>query len=110
MLGLVVAGGFELMDDRMHSEKEIKDLMPVGVMVEIPEVLNFSDQEKIETESLAWVGLWQGWWSSRSWRGRRSAICAGKFFIHVQGFLQSHAESVRAHARSGISVRDQATQ
>ncbi|MFZ3340867.1 MAG: hypothetical protein WA609_18470 [Terriglobales bacterium] len=47
MLGLVVAGGFEFFDDRMHSEKEIKDLMPVGIMVEIPEVLNFSDQQKI---------------------------------------------------------------
>ena len=45
MLGLVVAGGFELMDDRMHSEQEIKDLLPVGIMVEIPEVLNFSDQQ-----------------------------------------------------------------
>jgi succinoglycan biosynthesis transport protein ExoP len=45
MLGLVVAGGFELMDDRMHSEQEIKDLMPVGIMVEIPEVLNFSDEQ-----------------------------------------------------------------
>ena len=46
MLGLVVAGGLEFMDDRMHSEKEIKDLMPVGIMVEIPEVLNFSDQQR----------------------------------------------------------------
>jgi polysaccharide biosynthesis transport protein len=46
VLGLVVAGGFELMDDRMHSEQEIKDLIPVGIMVEIPEVLNFSDQQR----------------------------------------------------------------
>jgi polysaccharide chain length determinant protein (PEP-CTERM system associated) len=45
MLGLVVAGGFEFFDDRMHSEQEIKDLIPVGIMVEIPEVLNFSDQQ-----------------------------------------------------------------
>ena len=45
MLGLVVAGGFEFLDDRMHSEQEIKDLLPVGIMVEIPEVLNFSDQQ-----------------------------------------------------------------
>jgi hypothetical protein len=46
MLGLVVAGGFEFMDDRMHGEQEIKDLIPVGIMVEIPEVLNFSDQQQ----------------------------------------------------------------
>ena len=54
MLGLVVAGGFELMDDRMHSEKEIKDMLPVGVMVEIPEVLNISDHEKRTRK--AWLG------------------------------------------------------
>jgi uncharacterized protein involved in exopolysaccharide biosynthesis len=54
MLGLVVAGGFELLDDRLHSEKEIKDMLPVGVMVEIPEVLNVSDQEKIRKK--AWLG------------------------------------------------------
>jgi len=60
MLGLVVAGGLELMDDRMHSEKEIKDLVPVGIMVEIPEVLNFSDQQKTKRKmrfSWAMTGL-----------------------------------------------------
>jgi succinoglycan biosynthesis transport protein ExoP len=46
MLGLVVAGGFELMDDRMHGEQEIKGLMPVGILVEIPEVLNVSDEQR----------------------------------------------------------------
>ena len=56
MLGLVVAGGFEFMDDRMHSEQEIKDLMPVGIMVEIPEVLNFSDQQNSKRKMrFAWA-------------------------------------------------------
>jgi polysaccharide chain length determinant protein (PEP-CTERM system associated) len=56
MLGLVVAGGFELMDDRMHSEQEIKDLLPVGIMVEIPEVLNFSDQQNSKRKvRFAWT-------------------------------------------------------
>ena len=72
MLGLVVAGGFEFMDDRMHSEQEIKDLMPVAIMVEIPEVLNFSDQEKSRKRA-DWVGRQELWWS-RSWRDLRSAI------------------------------------
>jgi succinoglycan biosynthesis transport protein ExoP len=54
MLGLVVAGGFEWMDDRMHSEKEIKDLIPVSIMVEIPEVLNLSDEAKSRRN--AWIG------------------------------------------------------
>jgi succinoglycan biosynthesis transport protein ExoP len=56
MLGLVVAGGFELMDDRMHSEQEIKDLLPVGIMVEIPQVLNFSDQQNSKRRTrFAWT-------------------------------------------------------
>jgi polysaccharide biosynthesis transport protein len=54
MLGLLVAGGFEFMDDRMHNEKEIKELLPVGIMVEIPEVLNVSDQERRRRK--AWLG------------------------------------------------------
>ena len=56
MLGLVFAGGSEFFDDRMHSEQEIKDLMPVAIMVEIPEVLNISDQEKIRKRArLSWT-------------------------------------------------------
>ena len=43
-LGLVVAGGFEFMDDRLHSEKEIKALLPMKVISEIPEILNPSDE------------------------------------------------------------------
>jgi polysaccharide chain length determinant protein (PEP-CTERM system associated) len=56
MLGLVVAGSFELMDDRMHSEKEIKDQLPGDILVEIPEVLNVTDQQKIKRKAqLEWV-------------------------------------------------------
>jgi len=36
VLGVVVAGGFEMMDDRLYSEEEIKDLMPIAVISEIP--------------------------------------------------------------------------
>ena len=39
-LGVVVAGGFEFMDDRLHSEKQIKALLPMKVISEIPEILN----------------------------------------------------------------------
>ena len=76
MLGLVVAGGFELMDDRMHSEKEIKDMLPVGVMVEIPEVLNFSDQEKQRRK--AWLG-----WVAAGVVG--VTILAGSAFSYLRG-------------------------
>lgn len=44
-LGVVVAGSCEFMDDRLHSEQEIKDMLPIGILVEIPEVLNLSDQQ-----------------------------------------------------------------
>jgi polysaccharide chain length determinant protein (PEP-CTERM system associated) len=43
-LGLIVAGGFEFFDDRLHSEKEIESLLPMGVISEIPEVLTVSEE------------------------------------------------------------------
>jgi succinoglycan biosynthesis transport protein ExoP len=43
-LGLVVAGAFELIDDRLHSEKEIKNLLPVSVISEIPDVVSTVDE------------------------------------------------------------------
>ena len=55
MFGVVVAGGFEIMDHRMYSEKEIKDLMPVAIISEIPEILNLSDQQDSKRK------MWLGW-------------------------------------------------
>lgn len=37
-LGILVAGTFEYFDDRLYSEKDIKNLLTVGVISEIPEV------------------------------------------------------------------------
>jgi succinoglycan biosynthesis transport protein ExoP len=51
-LGVVVAGGFEFMDDRLHSEKEIKALLPMKVISEIPEVLNPSDERSSKKRML----------------------------------------------------------
>ena len=45
-IGLVVAGGFEFLDDRIHSEKEIKNLLPISVISEIPDVVMPSDEAK----------------------------------------------------------------
>jgi polysaccharide chain length determinant protein (PEP-CTERM system associated) len=45
-LGLVVAGGFEALDDRMYSEKEIKTLLPVAILSEVPEILLPSDERR----------------------------------------------------------------
>jgi polysaccharide chain length determinant protein (PEP-CTERM system associated) len=43
-LGLIVVIGFEFMDDRMHNEKEIKALLPVAIISEIPEIATPSDE------------------------------------------------------------------
>ena len=43
-LGVVVAGAFEFMDDRLHSEKEIKNLLPMSVISEIPQIASPSDE------------------------------------------------------------------
>lgn len=45
-LGIVVAGAFEFFDDRLHSEKDIKDLLPVGVIAEVPEVVDTAEEAK----------------------------------------------------------------
>jgi succinoglycan biosynthesis transport protein ExoP len=43
-LGLVVAGGLEFMDDRLHSEEQIKSLLPVAILCEIPMISSPSDE------------------------------------------------------------------
>jgi polysaccharide biosynthesis transport protein len=47
-LGLVVVLGLELLDDRLHSEKEIKNILPMAVISEIPAVLSPSDERSIK--------------------------------------------------------------
>ena len=56
VLGAIVAGGFELMDDRLHGEKDIKALLPMPVIAEIPQVMIASDEEKSRRKlALGWV-------------------------------------------------------
>jgi len=45
-LGGVVVGGLEFMDGRLHSDKEITDLLPIAVIAEIPEVLSSRDEKR----------------------------------------------------------------
>jgi polysaccharide biosynthesis transport protein len=40
VLGLLVVAGSEFLDDRMHSESEIKTLLPTPILSEIPEVFS----------------------------------------------------------------------
>lgn len=38
VLGVIVAGTFEYLDDRLYSDKDIEDLLPVALIGEIPEI------------------------------------------------------------------------
>jgi uncharacterized protein involved in exopolysaccharide biosynthesis len=55
-LGLLVVAGFEFMDDRLHSEREIKSLLPFGVVSEIPEVVTLFDEQNTKRKLvLGWA-------------------------------------------------------
>jgi protein tyrosine kinase modulator len=45
-LGLIFVAGAEFTDHRLHNEKEIKVLLPMAILSEIPEVVSLSDQRK----------------------------------------------------------------
>jgi succinoglycan biosynthesis transport protein ExoP len=53
-LGAVVAGAFEMTDDRIYDEKQLQKLLPVAVISEIPTVAAPSDQRR--ERRMAWVG------------------------------------------------------
>jgi polysaccharide biosynthesis transport protein len=54
-LGVVVAGAFEMTDDRAYSEAEIKSLLPVPVISEIPVILTAEDEKTSRKRT------WLGW-------------------------------------------------
>jgi polysaccharide biosynthesis transport protein len=55
-LGTLVAGGFEFMDDRLHSEKQIKALLPIAVISEIPQIITPVDEQNMRKRmALGWV-------------------------------------------------------
>jgi len=51
-MGLLVAGAFEMMDDRMYDVKEIKKLLPAEVIGEIPVIENFADAQNAKRKLL----------------------------------------------------------
>jgi polysaccharide biosynthesis transport protein len=54
-LGVLVAGAFEFMDDRIYDEKELQKLLPVAVISEIPSI-TAGTEERSERRR-----LWLGW-------------------------------------------------
>jgi len=53
-LGVIVAGGLEWMDDTVYNEHELKALLPVAAMAEIPIIT--TPGEKRAEEKKIWVG------------------------------------------------------
>jgi protein tyrosine kinase modulator len=54
-LGAVVAGAFEVIDDRIYDEKEFQKLLPVAVISEIPALTAAADEHAERRR------LWLGW-------------------------------------------------
>jgi hypothetical protein len=55
-LGIVMVCGFEMMDDRLHTEREIRSLLPVAIISEIPEIVTPAEERrKKEMKALGWA-------------------------------------------------------
>jgi hypothetical protein len=52
-LGGALAGGTEFLDDRLYSEKALKELLPVSVISEIPAIT--SPEEERKQQQKIWV-------------------------------------------------------
>lgn len=46
MLGALFVGILEFLDDRLHSDKEIKKMLPAAVISEVPEILTANDKNR----------------------------------------------------------------
>lgn len=75
-LGFLVAGAFEMMDDRVHSERELKKLLPADVMAEIPAILSPADQASLVRKA------WLGWAAAAV---VFATILAGSAFSYLRG-------------------------
>ncbi len=76
LLGFIVAGGFELLDGRLHTEEEIKQLLPIEVISEIP-VISIPADEKLRKRRTA-----LGWAMAVL---VASVILAGSAFSYLHG-------------------------
>jgi len=75
-LGGVVAGAFEMMDDRLYDAKEIRKLLPADVIGEIPAIVNLADQQ------IARRKVWLGWATAAV---VLATIVAGSAFSYLRG-------------------------
>jgi polysaccharide biosynthesis transport protein len=75
-LGVVVAGAFEMLDGRIHDEKQLKKLLPPAIIAEIPPIANASD---IQTQARR---TWIGWATAAM---VLVTILAGSAFSYLRG-------------------------
>lgn len=75
-LGVFVAGAFEMLDRRAFNEQELKSLIPVAILAEIPEVASPTDEKRARR----W--LWLGWAVGAL---VVCAILAGSAFSYLRG-------------------------
>jgi succinoglycan biosynthesis transport protein ExoP len=55
-LGLIVAASFEIMDDRLHSEEEIRSLLRTAILADIPEIASPADERSSKKRmALGWA-------------------------------------------------------
>jgi polysaccharide biosynthesis transport protein len=54
-LGVLVAGAFEVLDDRIYDEKKLQSLLPTAVISELPEIASVQDLEQRRRK------VWLGW-------------------------------------------------
>jgi polysaccharide biosynthesis transport protein len=75
-LGVFVAGAFEMLDRRVYDEQELKSLLPVTLLAEIPEVTSPVDEKRGRYR------MWLGWATALLVVG---AILAGSAFSYLRG-------------------------
>jgi len=55
-LGVVVVGAFELKDDRVYSEKELRNLLPDSIIAELPSIVTDADDRRNKRRTwLSWA-------------------------------------------------------
>jgi polysaccharide biosynthesis transport protein len=75
-LGVFVAGAFEMLDHRLYNEQELKSLLPVAMLAEIPEIAGPVDEQRARHR------LWLGWATAVL---VVCAILAGSAFSFLRG-------------------------
>src|SRR5579864_4769546 len=55
-LGVVVAGAFEVLDDRVYDENELQELLPISIISEIPSIATATDERRERLRlSIGWA-------------------------------------------------------